>query len=237
MQQEEPSEAINAAHLNSVTTDASLQETMDRHMIKVEEVPFSFGDEEEADSDSDDEDNSDPRSGKGSIMKSSKPATGARAVIGANIQKPQHAKKNGMTWSKGGVALVGKGRKKRKHYPPSWGMSAEKMQMKKRVLCVYDGERRLWKDDMMLHNEFEVRMKLPGEEGGRYVTDLDVETLKRAEGFHAATEQERGNWVDFGAVVPHQQMPVQQQMMLGQQDPNSWANSSWGDGELEELMA
>ena len=78
VQQEEPSEAINAAHLNSVTTDASLQETMDRHMIKTEEVPSSFGDEDEADSDSDDEDNSDPRRGKGSIIKSSKPAIGAR---------------------------------------------------------------------------------------------------------------------------------------------------------------
>ena len=78
------------------------------------------------------------------------------------------------------------------HYPLSWGCSAEKMKMKKRVLCVYDGARRLWKDDMMLDNEFEVRMKLG--DGKSYVTDLDVETLKRAQALHGATEEEKGPW-------------------------------------------
>lgn len=67
------------------------------------------------------------------------------------------------------------------------------MKMKKRVLCVYDGPRRLLKDDMMLDQEFEVRMKLP--DGRNYVTDLDIQTLKRAEAFHGATEEERGPWV------------------------------------------
>jgi hypothetical protein len=67
------------------------------------------------------------------------------------------------------------------------------MKMKKRVFCVYDGPRRLWKDDMMLSNDFEVRMKLP--DGKSYVTDLDVETLKRVEALHNATEEERGPWV------------------------------------------
>jgi len=67
------------------------------------------------------------------------------------------------------------------------------MKMKKRVLCVYDGARRLWKDDMMLDQEFEVRMKLP--DGKSYVTDLDVQTCKRAEGVLGATAEERGEWV------------------------------------------
>jgi hypothetical protein len=67
------------------------------------------------------------------------------------------------------------------------------MKMKKRVLCVYDGPRRLLKDDMMLDQEFEVRMKLP--DGRNYVTDLDIQTLKRAEAFHGATTDERGPWV------------------------------------------
>ncbi|RMZ90780.1 hypothetical protein DV736_g1987, partial [Chaetothyriales sp. CBS 134916] len=127
-----------------------------------------------------------------SMIKSGKAPANVKAVISGGIQKLKAGKK-GMTWSKGGVALVGKGRKKRKHYPPSWGMSAEKMQMKKRVLCVYDGERRLWKDDMMLHNQFEVRMKLP--DGKSYVTDLDVETIKRADAFHDASEAEKGPWM------------------------------------------
>lgn len=98
-----------------------------------------------------------------------------------------------MTFSKGGVPLVGKGRKKRKHYPLSWGCSAEKMKMKKRVLCVYDGSRRIWKDDMMLGNEFEVRMHLG--DGKSYVTDLDVGTLNRSEALLDATAEEKGPWV------------------------------------------
>ncbi|KAL8653514.1 MAG: hypothetical protein Q9226_003822 [Calogaya cf. arnoldii] len=95
-----------------------------------------------------------------------------------------------MTLSRGGVPLVGKGRKKRKHYPVSWGCSADKMKMKKRVLCVFDGPRQLWKDDMMLDSEFEVRMRLG--DSGAYVTDLDVCTLKRADALLNATEEEKG---------------------------------------------
>jgi hypothetical protein len=187
VQQEEPSEAINAQHLSSVAGDKGVQDTFDRHMIKTEEEPTSFDDEEEEDEEEDEDEDPSFRS-KG--MKSSK---GSHTVLSGAITKSTKPQKKGFTWSKGGVALVGKGRKKRKHYPPSWGMSAEKMQMKKRVLCVYDGERRLWKDDMMLHNEFEVRVPLP--DGKSYVTDLDVETLNRAEAFHNATEEERGPYM------------------------------------------
>lgn len=99
----------------------------------------------------------------------------------------------GLTFSKGGVAITGSGRKKRKNYPVSWGCSTDKMKMKKRVLCVYDGPRRLWKDDMMLDQEFEVRMPLA--DGKSYVTDLDIQTLKRSEALHNATPEERGVWV------------------------------------------
>lgn len=67
------------------------------------------------------------------------------------------------------------------------------MKMKKRVLCLYDGPRRLWKDDMMLDSEFEVRMKLP--DGKSYVTDLDVQTLNRSEALLGSTAEERGEWV------------------------------------------
>jgi len=99
----------------------------------------------------------------------------------------------GLTFSKGGVAVSGSGRKKRKSYPASWGCATDKMKMKKRVVCLYDGQRRLWKDDMMLDQEFEVRMKLL--DGKSYVTDLDVQTLKRSEALHSATAEERGPWI------------------------------------------
>ena len=65
------------------------------------------------------------------------------------------------------------------------------MKMKKRVLCVFDGPRRLCKDDMMLDNEFEVRMHL-GDGSNSYVTDLDVNTIKRANAFLNAEDEEKG---------------------------------------------
>ena len=104
----------------------------------------------------------------------------------------------GLTFSKGGVALgavTGSGRRKRKHYPVSWGCATDQMKMKKRVLCEYDGSRRLWKDDMMLNTDFEVRMKLPGGDGKAYITDLDIQTLMRADAIHNATDEEKGPWV------------------------------------------
>lgn len=104
-----------------------------------------------------------------------------------------------MTASKGGVPLVGKGRRKRKHYPTSWGCSADQTKMKKRVLCVFNGFRRLWKDEMMLDNDFEVRMHLG--QCDSYVTDFDVETVKRAEALHNATEEEKGPWVEEGVDI------------------------------------
>ena len=71
------------------------------------------------------------------------------------------------------------------------------MKMKKRVLCLYEGQRRLWKDDMMLDTEHEVRIPLQGVGNDRaWVTDLDVQTLRRAEGVLNATEEEKGPWLE-----------------------------------------
>lgn len=89
--------------------------------------------------------------------------------------------------------MIGKGRKKRKHYPSSWGCAIDKMKMKKRVMCVYDGQRRLMKDEMMLDNEHQVRMSL-GRNSNAYVTDLDVHSVERADALHNATEEEKGPW-------------------------------------------
>ncbi|MCJ1314357.1 hypothetical protein MMC25_008039 [Agyrium rufum] len=146
-----------------------------------------------------------PRSGKGSFkgpkrdsntqVAHSRSATLHTGGGSGSVTKPNARKRaSGLTFSKGGVnPLIGKGRKKRKHYPISWGMSADKMKMKKRVLCCFDGPRRLLKDEMMLDKDFEVRVKLGVADA--YVTDLDVATIRRAEAFHDATVEEKGPWV------------------------------------------
>lgn len=198
VQQEEPSEAINLQHLASISKEDAVKETMERNRLTDvdQTVAESHGEEEDEEEDDDEDDeNDDPtynsRSGKGSI-KANKPNGSSRAIIGSNnaISKSARPPRKGLTLSKGGVPLLGKGRKRGQHWPPSWGLSNDKMKMKKRVVCVYDGQRRLLKDDMMLNNDYEVRMKLA--DGKSYVTDLDVETLKRADAYHGATEEERG---------------------------------------------
>jgi hypothetical protein len=120
-------------------------------------------------------------------------------------------KSRGMTHSRGGMPLVGKsrGRKNRRDYPSSWGFDKGQMTMKKRVMAVFDGPRRLAKDDMMLSTDHEVRLKLA--DGKAYVTDLDVQSMKRAEGFHSATEEEKGPWISDD---PSEDQLAQMQQML-----------------------
>lgn len=196
VQQEDPIEAINAHRLGELTDDPDVQATFERNNIKREDSSQSLEDldedEEEADDDEDEEEDElefNERSGRGAIKISK--VTSNRAIIGGNISKK--TSKKGLTWSKGGGSIIGKSRKRRKFYPPSWGMATDRMNMKKRVVCVYDGQRRLLKDDMMMHNEFEVR--LPLRDGSSYVTDLDIETLKRSNAFHDATTEEKGPWI------------------------------------------
>jgi hypothetical protein len=75
-----------------------------------------------------------------------------------------------------------KGRRKTKHYPPDWGISPEHMSLRKRCLYLHVGPQRIWKDEMLLHRELELRVPLPL--GQTYVTDLDIETLRTAEAIY-----------------------------------------------------
>jgi hypothetical protein len=193
VQQEDPSEAINEKQLAALNNDAAVEATLKAHNLSSDpwtaEVDGSSDVSE--DDQEDDETSLSDRKPRPSSSKVLKPTSTRITKSTANNKRNT----KGMTHSKGGVALVVKGgRKKRKNFPLSWGCSADKMKMKKRVLCVYDGQRRLWKDDMMLDNEFEVRLHLGDGKG--YVTDLDVETLKRADAFHGATVEEKGPWLE-----------------------------------------
>lgn len=180
VQQEEPSEAINAQLLAEVEKDKDVHETLRNNSLPVTTIKSYSVDEDEDDED-DDEDEFSLRAKSNRRGKKTSPPNGVQ-------------KSRGLTHSKGGVTLHTKGRKKRKDYPSSWGCPTPQMKLKKRVLCIFDGQRRLWKDDMMLDTDHEVRLKLMGNEKA-YVTDLDVQTMRRAEAFHGATEEEKGPWI------------------------------------------
>ncbi|KAK6601284.1 hypothetical protein H4I96_06625 [Botrytis cinerea] len=182
VQQEEPSEAINARRLAEVEQDHDVHETLRNNALPVTTNIYSTAeedDEEEVDDENDDDYSIRARTSRKG-RQNRNPINGVQ-------------KSRGMTHSKGGVTLNTKGRKKRKDYPSSWGCPTSQMKMKKRVLTVFDGPRRLWKDDMMLDTDYEVRIKLGDEKA--YVTDLDVQTMRRAEAFHNATEEEKGPWI------------------------------------------
>ncbi|KAJ0159356.1 Transcription factor Sp2 [Colletotrichum tanaceti] len=183
VQQEDPSEAINAKRLAEVENDKEVHQTLEKNHLPTQTQMASTGedeDDEEMVEDVDEED-SKPRPGSPSKRKGN-PVNGVQ-------------KSHGLTHSRGGAPMLvkAKGRKNRRDYPSSWGFDKGQMTMKKRVMAVFDGPRRLAKDDMMLSTDHEVRVKL--SDGNSYVTDLDMQTLKRAEGFLGATEEEKGPWI------------------------------------------
>ncbi|EKV19876.1 hypothetical protein PDIG_00430 [Penicillium digitatum PHI26] len=198
VQQEEPSEAINQQRLAEVASDEEVKKTMEKHKLHDVAGPIDQFDYYE---DQDDPDAHDPSSwrglktrpkfSKGNIL-ASRPLIGSGNAISKNSSKPR--------------AVTTRRRNNRGNYPQSWGCPSSSLKTRKRVLCVFDGNRRLWKDEMMLNNEFEVRLRPLGGVGDgtnrdAYITDLDVETLKRAEGVHNATQEERGPWL--GGPSPH----------------------------------
>lgn len=185
--QTDESESVNERNLRTVVDDAEVLTTLKRNSVS------SYCDNPTLSSHVDRDDGSeDVDDVEGPPRKAAKTSSGT-STPSIDEHEAQPAAHVGITYSKGGVDLsVAKGRRKRKHYPQSWGCGMDEMTLKKRVLCCFDGQRRLLKDDMMLGNEFHKRIQLPD---GGYVTDLDVETMKRAEAFHCATEEERGPWM------------------------------------------
>ncbi|KAF7595793.1 hypothetical protein BBP40_004604 [Aspergillus hancockii] len=218
VQQEEPSETINQQRLAEVESDEEVKKTMEKHMLlDMAGTVVRYDENDENDDDANEllsirRSTNGPMKGKGSSNPTSRVILGNNAVT----KRPTGSKR----------------RNNRDRYPQSWGCPRSSINTKKRVLCVFDGQRRLWKDEMMLKNEFEVRLKLPGGAGDgtsreAYVTDLDVETLKRAEGVLSANEEERGPW--NGAPSTHlfgQPMPLQTNL----------SHSYEGEVDFEDLM-
>lgn len=186
VQQEDPAEAINAQRLAEVENDRDVHNTLEKNNLPTTTMVTAMDeDDEDMLADEDDDDFKIKTSSSASPTKKSKgnPANGVQ-------------KSRGLTHSRGGVPLpTGKsrGRKNRRDYPSSWGFDKGQMTMKKRVMAVFDGPRRLAKDDMMLSTDHEVRVPL--QDGKSYVTDLDIQTMKRAHGFLGATDEEKGPWV------------------------------------------
>jgi hypothetical protein len=190
VQQEDPAEAINAQRLAEVENDRDVHNTLEKNQLPTTTLTSTVEeDDEDAAEEDDDDDIIKPERG-GIKTSSTSPTKKAKGNPPNGVQKSR-----GLTHSRGGVPLSGKtrGRKNRREYPSSWGFDKGQMTMRKRVMAVFEGPRRLAKDDMMLSTDHEVRVPL--SDGKSYVTDLDVQTLKRADGFLGATDEEKGPWI------------------------------------------
>lgn len=196
VQTADPGEAINERLLFSIAHDQNVKATMKRHglleTLEGEGLMGDFSNEHLVELDEVDN----YTTGTQSMLPGRKPTKAiGTSSMSTRSKLRRETYRTGLTYSKGGVKgrFIKPGRKKKRHYPPIWGLPSHNINMKKRVICCYDGQRRLVKDDMMLSSEFEVRMKL--RDGQSYITDLDVQSLARAEGFHGATEEEKGPWI------------------------------------------
>uniref|UniRef100_A0A8H7N576 C2H2-type domain-containing protein n=1 Tax=Bionectria ochroleuca TaxID=29856 RepID=A0A8H7N576_BIOOC len=182
LQHEDEGEVINTMRLAEVEDDAEVLATLARNNLSLKPL----GLENDSDSDASD-DNTEPTPSDIVVASSSRRK---KKGVSHGIQKQR-----GSGRSQGGPSNI-KFRSRKvsgKAYPPSWGFNPSVMTIRHRVLAVFDGQRRLVKDDMVLSNTEEVRLKLSDER--YYTTDLDVQTLKRAEAFHNATEEEKGPWI------------------------------------------
>ncbi|KAH6603316.1 hypothetical protein Trco_008091 [Trichoderma cornu-damae] len=208
VQQEDPAEAINAKRLAEVADDKNVHQTLEKNNLPVTTQTCQT---EEDDDDDDDDDMGDDDETDDAARSACSPLKKKTAAAGASLNRV--SKSRGITHSRGGVQLSSKsrGRNKRRDYPSSWGFNKGQMTMRKRVMAVFDGPRRLAKDDMMLSTEHEVRIKL--SDGKSYVTDLDVQTLKRAEGFHSASDEEKGDWISDDPTEEEKEKMMLQQML------------------------
>lgn len=230
VQQEEPSEAINQRRLAEVASDEEVKKTMEKHMIiDTAETMGRFDDGNDDDDDDSHELGSSRRSGKGSLRSTKGNSNaGSRPILGNGAVTKASVNSNGKV-----RPTTSRRRNNRDRYPQSWGCPGSSMKTKKRVLCIFDGPRRLWKDEMMLDNDFEVRLKLPGGAGDGtnrepYVTDLDIETFKRVEGVYSANEEERGPWI----AGPSNQLMGQPAMLLP-----DLSHSPEDEVNIDELMS
>ena len=189
VQQTDPGEAINERLLSSIAQDPAVRQTLERHGLSphpADHGPTSADMTSGSGDDDADTDDDDGPSTYGTLdARSSRKST-----MPSRVASP--------TATSSSFTIAGKRRKDL--YPLSWGAGVVgrpgARRMKKRVLCVFDGPRRLWKDDMMLDAAREVRVPLGPDvgDGRAWVTDLDAQTQRRAEGVLGATQEEKAEW-------------------------------------------
>jgi hypothetical protein len=219
VQRKDPAENINKNHLTSINEDQEVKNTLEKHNLPTStDSILEIKDEDDEDDEADDEQIDDDSDPSFSINRKSKKAAAGAGTSWSNSGRiaKRTPGRAGITFSKRGVKLnpAVNSRKRKKDFPLGWGAPSSDIKLRKRVMCVFDGARRLCKDDMMLGLGSEViahHLPTPPADdeligGPRYVTDLDRFCLMRAEAFFGATDAERGPWIPDNIAtgpIPH----------------------------------
>jgi hypothetical protein len=153
VQQEEPLEAVNTPRLVALEQDQSVHETLCSNQL--------------------------PENSKLNGTVDEDVGEGMDGVDDFSLQSKssQSGDPRGLTHPKEGVTVSSKVYKKHKIFPSSWGTPGSRMEMEKRGLCVFDGARRLWKDDVKHDTDCEVHMEV--QDGRANITDLDIQTMRK----------------------------------------------------------
>lgn len=113
-----------------------------------------------------------PRSGKGTIStkssSSSSPLLRSHNVVEGRVTKRTNT-------------LLAPQPLKRKAYPAAWSLPEDEVNLKKRITAVFDGQQRLYKDEMTMNTDYEV--------------DMDLVTMQQAEFLVTSSEEERMRWL------------------------------------------
>lgn len=180
-----PTESIAAAYLSEINEDPVVQETLRRHELPLAKIsnPVDQNDEIKEEN-------------EGTTSVSSR---STESNDRGKTNDPNSSPRLGLTRSKGGIRRFPIGidwsaSGSRRTFPRSWSSNQEDMTLRNRVLCVYDGQRRLWKDDLLMHNQSEVGIQHSICQAFNENSELDEKILMRAEAIHGATEAERGPW-------------------------------------------
>ncbi|KAI9821544.1 MAG: hypothetical protein M1826_000621 [Phylliscum demangeonii] len=191
VQQEDPGEAINERHLRAMNRDAAVADTFRGHALALEPdaVPRDERGASRAASDDGPHPQGAPAHAGGGLTARPGHRSGAEAAAAAAAAATAAATAAAPGALRNPRPGMGRGRKRRRrHYPVDWGCSPDQMRVRRRVLCVFDGSTRLVKDSTMLERDYDVRVAItPGQSS--YVTDLDVQTLRRADEVYQCPEE------------------------------------------------
>ncbi|CCU82681.1 C2H2 finger domain-containing protein [Blumeria hordei DH14] len=171
VQRQDPSEVINVARLAEVEHDQDVQDTL--RMNAVMSIPKSDGLQ-----------NEDLCKNEFGYIYPQNLASQKHRTAQKTMENSRKLKRH--PYSKFLAVQNIKSSKRGKELPFSWACPSQ-IKSKKRVLCLFNGPRRFWKDEINLDINHESELKL--DPNHKFLDSIDAQTVQRANSMHTAAEE------------------------------------------------